>query len=80
MVCCLLKVGPERMFGYVLDRNEAFLEDKKMYLICNPWLTPLENFRFFGDIRYIFLLSRKASFLCRTSPNIISAPIFNKTN
>ena len=44
----------------------------------NHGLTPLENFRFFGHIRYIFLLSRKASFLSRTSPNIISGPIFNK--
>ena len=44
----------------------------------NHWLTRLENFRFFGHIRYIFLLSRKASFLSRTSPNIISGPIFNK--
>ena len=44
----------------------------------NHGLTPLENFRFFGHIRYIFLFSRKASFLSRTSPNIISWPIFNK--
>ena len=36
MVCFLLKIGPEMMFGYVLDRKEAFLENKKMYLICNP--------------------------------------------
>ena len=32
----LLKIGPQMMFGYVLDRKEVFLEDKKMYLICNP--------------------------------------------
>ena len=45
----------------------------------NHWLTRLENFRFFGHIRYIFLWSRKASFLSRTSPNIISGPFFSKT-
>ena len=44
----------------------------------NHGLTALENFRFFGHIRYIFLLSKKDSFLSRTSPNIISGPIFNK--
>ena len=47
MVCFLLKIGPEMMFGYVLDRKEAFLDNKNMYLICpknrrfsegvNPW-------------------------------------------
>ena len=41
-------------------------------------LTPLENFPFFGHIRFIFLLSRKDSFLSRTYPDIISGPIFNK--
>ena len=30
----LLKTGPEMMFGDVLDRKEAFLDNKKMYLIC----------------------------------------------
>ena len=30
----LLKIGPEIMFGDVLDRKEAFLENKNMYLIC----------------------------------------------
>ena len=30
----LLKIGPERMFGDVLDRKEAFLDNKNMYLIC----------------------------------------------
>ena len=30
----LLKIGPEIMFGDVLDRKEAFLDNKKMYLIC----------------------------------------------
>ena len=30
----LLKTGPEMMFGYVLDRKEAFLDNKNMYLIC----------------------------------------------
>ena len=44
----------------------------------NHLLTPLENFRFFGHIRYIFLWSRKASFLSRTSPNIISGPFFHQ--
>ena len=44
----------------------------------NHRLTPLESFRFFEHIRYIFLLSRKDSFLSRTSQGIISGPIFNK--
>ena len=45
----------------------------------NHGLTPLENFRFFGHIKYIVLLSRKASFLSRTTPtNIFSGPIFRK--
>ena len=30
----LLKIGPEMMFGDVLERKEAFLDNKKMYLIC----------------------------------------------
>ena len=30
----LLKIGPEMMFGDVLDRKEAFLDNKNMYLIC----------------------------------------------
>ena len=30
----LLKIGPEMMFGDVLDRKEAFLDNKKMYLLC----------------------------------------------
>ena len=30
----LLKTGPEMMFGDVLDRKEAFLDNKNMYLIC----------------------------------------------
>ena len=30
----LLKIGPEMMFGHVLDRKEAFLDSKNMYLIC----------------------------------------------
>ena len=30
----LLKIGPEIMFGDVLDRKEAFLDNKNMYLIC----------------------------------------------
>ena len=30
----LLKKGPEVMFGDVLDRKEAFLDNKNMYLIC----------------------------------------------
>ena len=29
----LLKIGPEMMFGDVLDRKEAFLDKKNMYLI-----------------------------------------------
>ena len=34
----LLKIGPEMMFEDVLDRKEAFLDNKKMYLVCprNP--------------------------------------------
>ena len=30
----LLKIGQEMMFGDVLDRKEAFLDNKNMYLIC----------------------------------------------
>ena len=30
----LLKIGPEMMFGHVLDGKEAFLDNKNMYLIC----------------------------------------------
>ena len=30
----LLKIGPEMMFGNVLDRKEVFLDNKNMYLIC----------------------------------------------
>ena len=30
----LLKIGPDTMFGDVLDRKEAFLDNKNMYLIC----------------------------------------------
>ena len=30
----LLKTGPEMMFGDVLGRKEAFLDNKNTYLIC----------------------------------------------
>ena len=30
----LLKIGAEMMLGDVLDRKEAFLDNKNMYLIC----------------------------------------------
>ena len=30
----LLKIGPEMMFGDVLDRKQACLDNKNMYLIC----------------------------------------------
>ena len=30
----LLKIGPEMMFGDVLGRKEAFLDNKNMYVIC----------------------------------------------
>ena len=30
----LLKIGPEMMFGDVLDKKEAFLDNKNMYFIC----------------------------------------------
>ena len=30
----LLKIGPEMMFGDVLDRKEAFLDNKNMFFIC----------------------------------------------
>ena len=29
----LVKIGPEMMFGDVLDRKEAFLDNKNMYLL-----------------------------------------------
>ena len=60
--------------------NKKKTMTKVWFFDQNHGLTPLENFPFFGHIRYMFLLSRKASFLSRTSPNIISARIFNKTN
>ena len=30
----LLKTGPEMMFGDVVDKKEALLDNKNMYLIC----------------------------------------------
>ena len=30
----LLKIGPEMMFGDVLERKEAFVDNKNMYLLC----------------------------------------------
>ena len=30
----LVKIGPEMMFGDVLGRKEASLDNKNMYLIC----------------------------------------------
>ena len=30
----LLKIGQEMMFGDVLDRKEAFLDNENMYFIC----------------------------------------------
>ena len=30
----LLKIGPEMMFGDVLDGKEAFLDNTNMYLSC----------------------------------------------
>ena len=30
----LFKIDPEMMFGDVLDRKEAFLDNKYIYLIC----------------------------------------------
>ena len=30
----LVKICPEMLFGDVLDRKEAFLDNKNMYLIC----------------------------------------------
>ena len=30
----LFKIGPEMMFGDVLDRKEAFVDTKNIYLIC----------------------------------------------
>ena len=31
----LLKIGPEKMFGGVLDRKEALQDNKNIYLICS---------------------------------------------
>ena len=31
----LLKIGPEIMLGDVLDRKEAFLDSKNVYLVCS---------------------------------------------
>ena len=47
----VLKIGPEMMFGDVLDREEAFLDNKKMYLIC-----PKKNRPFF--IVFFFIENR----------------------
>ena len=30
----LMKTGPEMMFGDVVDKKEALLDNKNMYLIC----------------------------------------------
>ena len=30
-----LKIGPEIMLGDVLDRKEAFLDNKNVYLVCS---------------------------------------------
>ena len=34
---CLLKVGSEMMFGDVLDRKEAFLDNKNMYFLVRKF-------------------------------------------
>ena len=31
----LLKIGPEKMLGDVLDRKEAFLDNKNVYPLCS---------------------------------------------
>ena len=41
----LLKRGAEMMFGDVLDRKEAFQDNKNMYLICP------KNGKFFKGVR-----------------------------
>ena len=33
----LLKIDQEMMFGDVLDRKEAFVDNENMYLICSKY-------------------------------------------
>ena len=40
----LLEIGPEMMFGDVLDRKEAFRDNKDRYLICS------KNRKFFKGV------------------------------
>ena len=47
----LLKIDQEMMFGDVLDRKEAFLDNKKMCLICR------KNRKFSHDFGQKFQLS-----------------------
>ena len=44
----------------------------------NHGLTPVESVPFFDYTKHIYSLCRRPSFLFKTSPNIISRPIFNK--
>ena len=41
----LLKIGQEMMFGDVLDRKEAFLDNKNMYLICPKYRKYSKGFK-----------------------------------
>ena len=52
----LLKIGPETMFGDVLDRKESFLDNKNMYLICpkNPIFSKGVNSSFWSKIQCFF--------------------------
>ena len=72
----LLKIGPEMMFGYVLDRKEAFLDNKNMYLICpknrrfsegvNPW--------FWSKIQGFFVIF----FLLKTGPEMMFGDVLDR--
>ena len=72
----LLKIGPEIMFGDVLDRKEACLDNKNMYLICpknrkfskgvNPWFSSKT------PIFFIFL------FLLKISPEMMFGDLLDR--
>ena len=54
----LLKIGPEMMFGDVLDRKEAFLDNKNKNLICakNRKFSKGVNPYFWSKIQCLFIV------------------------
>ena len=55
----LLKTGPEMVFGEVLDRREAFVDDRNMDLIHpeNRKFSKGVNPRFWSKIQTFFIVS-----------------------